>query len=130
MLARSKPPANTDAVRSSRPFVVGQQVVGPLDGMAQRELTLRTWCCARCNRRNRSASRSLTSIALIAAIRAAASSIPSGSPSTVVADLRHRRRSLRVLELEVVADRAGPLDEQGDGIGGHAAFGSPAETRW
>ena len=44
-------------------------------------------------------------------------------PVDRLADLRHRRRGLRVLELEVVAGRTGPLDEQGDGIGGHAAFG-------
>ncbi len=37
----------------------------------------------RCNGRNRSASRSLTLIALIAAMRAAASSMPGGRPSTV-----------------------------------------------
>ena len=56
--------------------------------MTQRELSFRPRC-APCNSRNRSASRSRTSTALIAAMRAAASSMPSGSPSRF-ADLGHR----------------------------------------
>ena len=105
-----------------RPFVVGQQVVGPLDGVAQRELTLRTRRAAlqqaepvgepvpdldRTHRRHAGRGQ-------LDAER---------QPVDGLADLRHRRRGLRVLELEVAAGRAGPLDEQGDGIGGHAALG-------
>ena len=99
-LARSKPPANTDVARSSVALVVGQQVVRPLDRVAQRELALGPGADP-CSSRNRSASRSRTSTALIAAMRAAASSIPSGSPSTVSQISVTAVGGLRVREPEV-----------------------------
>ena len=82
MPARSNPPENTDDVAQQLALVIGQQVVGPAHRVAQRLLALGS---ARdpCNSRKRSPSRSRTSTALIAAIRAAASSMPSGSPSRV-----------------------------------------------
>ena len=41
MLVRSKPPANTDVWREQLALVVGQQVVRPLHGVAERELAFR-----------------------------------------------------------------------------------------
>ncbi len=107
MLDRSKPPANTDAVRSSVPFVVGQQVVGPLDGVAKRELTLWTRCAApqqtepvgepvpdldRAHRRH-PGRREFDA---------------ERQPVDGLADLRHRCRGCGVRELEVVAGPRGP----------------------
>jgi hypothetical protein len=64
-----------------RPFILGQQIVGPVDCVAQRDVALRARYAA-LQEAEPVASRSLTSIALIAAMRAAASSMPRGSPST------------------------------------------------
>ncbi len=105
-----------------RPFVVGQQVVGPLDGVAQRELTLRTRCAAL--QQAEPVGESVPDLDRTHRSHACRREFDAErQPVDRLADLRHRRRGLRVLELEVVAGRAGPFDEEGDGIGGHAALG-------
>ena len=103
------------------PLVVGQEVVRPLHRMAQRELSLRRRASTPCNSRNRSASRSRTSTALMAAMREAASSMPSGSPSRVSQISVTAVGGLRFPEPEVGPDGAGAVDEQRDGVGGLAA---------
>ena len=81
-LASSKPPANTDVERSRS---CSSSVSRSYDhSTVWRSVSWRSVPGAEpCNSRNRSARRSLTSTALIAAMRAAASSMPSGSPSSV-----------------------------------------------
>ena len=63
-------------------FVLVEEVVGPGDRVPECRLAIRPELGA-VNNRIRSVSRSRTSVALIAAIRAAASSMPRGRPSSV-----------------------------------------------
>ncbi len=79
---RSKPPANTEAVCSTSRSASSSRSTD--QATVLRRVDWRSGpCSGPVSSRNRSPSRSRTSPALIAAIRAAASSMPSGRPSSV-----------------------------------------------
>ena len=122
MLVRSKPPANTDVRAQQVALVVGQQVVGPLHRVAQRRAGAPGPASSPSTAGTGRRADPCTSTALIAAIRAAASSMPSGSPSSVSQISITAAAVSRVLQPEVGPDRAGPVDEQRDRVGGHAAL--------
>ena len=101
-----------------RALVVGQQVVGPLDRVAQRELAFRA--------RRRPLQQPEPIGESIPDLDGAHRGHPrgrqldarAGARRAVVADLGHRRRGLRVAEPEVGPDGTRPVDEQRDGVGG------------
>ena len=100
-------------------LVVGQEVVGPLHGMAERELAFRP--------RRRPLQQPESIGESIPHLDRAHGRHPRGGQLDPqresvegLADLGHRGGGLRLAEPEVGPDGSGPVDEQRDGIGGHA----------
>ena len=119
MLVRSKPPAKTDVRRSSSRSSSVKQVVRPLDRMAERELSLRP--------RRRPLQQPEPIGEPIPDLDRAhrrhprrGQLDPEREPVEGLADLGHRGGGLRLREPEVGPDGPRPVDEQRDGVGGHA----------
>ena len=101
------------------PLVVGQEVVGPLHRMAERELSFRPRC--RPLQQPESIGESIPDLDRAHRRHSGGGQLDAQrEPVEGLADLGHRGGGLRLREPEVGPDGSGPVDEQRDGVGGHA----------
>ncbi len=103
-----------------RSLVVGQQVVRPLDRVAQCELTLRARRVAL--QQAEPVGESIPDLHRAHRRHPCRGQLDAQWQSVDgLADLSHRGRGRRILELEVRTDRSSPVDEELSCVGGHAS---------